>query len=72
MKKNMGSVDRIIRVVVALVVAALILTDVVSGTLAVILGIVAVVFLLTSTVSFCPLYAALHISTNKKEEATQG
>ncbi len=73
MKKNMGTVDRAVRVVVALVLGALILTDVVSGTLAVILGIVAVIFLLTSMVSFCPLYAPFHISTRKEgREAAQG
>lgn len=73
MKKNMGTVDRAVRVVVALVLGALILTDVVSGTLAVILGIVAVIFLLTSMVSFCPLYAPFHISTRKEgHEAAQG
>ncbi|WP_456429666.1 YgaP family membrane protein [Rhodocaloribacter sp.] len=72
MKKNMGSVDRIIRLVVALVLGVLVFTGTVSGTLAVILGIVAVIFLLTSMVSFCPLYAPFHLSTRKKEEAAQG
>jgi uncharacterized membrane protein YtjA (UPF0391 family) len=72
MKKNMGSVDRIIRLVVALVLGALVFTGTVSGTLAVILGIVAVIFLLTSMVSFCPLYAPFHLSTRKKEEAARG
>jgi hypothetical protein len=63
----MGSTDRIVRVLIALVVAVLYFTGVISGTLALILGIVAIVFLLTSLVSFCPLYVPFKISTTKKE-----
>jgi hypothetical protein len=63
MTKNMGSADRIIRVLAALVIGTLLLTGVLSGTIGVILGILAVVFLLTSTVAFCPLYAPFKIST---------
>lgn len=66
MKKNMGSMDRGIRVLVAVVVAALIMTDVLTGTLAIFAGLFAAVFLFTSFVSFCPLYAPFGWSTTKK------
>lgn len=63
----MGSTDRIVRVLIALVIAILYFTGVISGTLALILGILAIIFLLTSLVSFCPLYLPFKISTTKKE-----
>ena len=66
MTKNMGTVDRIIRFVFAVAVAILYFTGVISGTLAIILGILAAVFLLTSIVGFCPLYAPFKLSTVKK------
>lgn len=66
MKKNMGSVDRIVRLLVAAVVAVLYFTDQITGTAAIVLGILAIVFFLTSMVSFCPLYAPFRISTRKK------
>jgi hypothetical protein len=69
MKRNMAIADRVIRVLVAAVVAVLIFAGQLSTTAAVILGIVAGVFLLTSVVGFCPLYALLHISTKKKQAA---
>ena len=69
MKKNLGSADRLIRVLLALVVGVLYFTDQISGTAAIILGLFAVVFLLTSAVSFCPLYFAFKISSLKKAEA---
>ena len=67
LNKNMGKTDRIIRVVAALVVGVLYFTNMISGTLALILGILAVIFLLTSFVSFCPLYLPFKFSTMKKE-----
>lgn len=63
MKKNMGSADRIIRVIIAAIIAYLYFTNVVSGTLGLILIILAGVFVLTSVVSFCPLYAPFGLST---------
>ncbi|MBT8204932.1 MAG: DUF2892 domain-containing protein [Eudoraea sp.] len=63
MKKNMGSADRIIRTIVAIVLGILYYTDVISGTVGLVLVILAGVFLLTSLVSFCPLYAPFGIST---------
>ncbi|NCS90184.1 MAG: hypothetical protein AUK34_13510 [Ignavibacteria bacterium CG2_30_36_16] len=68
MKKNMGSVDRIVRVLFFILVAVLYLTDQISGAAAVILGILAIVFLLTSLISFCPLYYPFGISTEKKKK----
>jgi hypothetical protein len=67
MKKNMGSADRIIRILLAIVVAALYFTKQLTGTAAIILGIIAIIFLLTSAVGFCPLYVPFKISTKKKQ-----
>ena len=66
MKKNMGTADRIIRLLLAALVAVLYFTQVISGTLALVLGIVALVFALTSFISFCPLYRVFGINTCKK------
>lgn len=66
MKKNMGAVDRIIRVSLAVLVAVLYFTNVISGTWAIILGVLSIVFLLTSLVSFCPLYTIFGISTRNE------
>ncbi len=66
MTKNMGNIDRGIRVLLAVVIAVLYFTNVISGTTALILGILAVIFLLTSVVSFCPLYAPFKINTRGK------
>lgn len=68
MKKNMGSADRLIRVVIAVAVAALYFTGVISGTLGIVLLVVAGIFLLTSLVSFCPLYAPFGLSTCSVQE----
>jgi len=66
MKKNMGSADRAIRVIVAVIFGVLILTNAVSGVLAGVLGVLAVIFVLTSIIGFCPLYAPFGISTMNK------
>lgn len=63
MKKNMGNTDRTIRIVVAAIVAALYLTGTISGTLGIILMVLAGIFVLTSLVSFCPLYILLGVNT---------
>ena len=65
MKQNEANVDRVVRALFAVVVALLYVLNVISGTLALILGIAAVVLLATSLVGFCPLYALLGISTKK-------
>ena len=67
MKKNMGAADRIIRTILAIVVAILYFTDQITGTATIILGIIAIAFLLTSFVGFCPLYLPFRISTRKKK-----
>jgi hypothetical protein len=66
MTTNIGTVDRIIRLVLAVAVAILYVTGAISGLLAVILGVLAAVFLLTGVIGVCPLYAVLHLSTVKK------
>jgi small-conductance mechanosensitive channel len=67
MRKNMGIVDRIIRILLAILVAVLYFTNQISGTAAIILGIIAIIFLLTSLVGFCPLYVPFKISTRRKK-----
>ncbi len=67
MKKNMGSADKGIRIVIALVIAALYYFNVIEGTLAYVLMALALVFLLTSFINFCPLYLPFGISTCKKK-----
>jgi hypothetical protein len=67
MKKNMGAADRLIRAIIAAVVVILYFTDVITGTLGIILMIVAGVFLLTSLVSVCPLYLPFGIRTRKSK-----
>ena len=68
MKKNMGSLDRILRIVVAAVIAVLYFMKVIDGTLAIILLALAGIFVLTSLISVCPLYLPFGISTKGKEE----
>ena len=66
MNKNMGSTDRIVRIIIAVILAALYLMGTVSGTLGIIFLIVAVVFLLTSLLGWCPLYLPFGLSTKKQ------
>ncbi|MFK8054873.1 MAG: DUF2892 domain-containing protein [Saprospiraceae bacterium] len=66
MKANLHSFDRIGRMLFAAVVAVLFYMGIISGTTAIVLGVVAIVLLLTSLVNFCPLYAACGISTKPK------
>ena len=68
MKKNMGSADRIIRILIAAVVVLLYFTSVISGIVAVILLVVSGIFILTSFVSFCPLYLPLGLNTMKRKK----
>ncbi|MDC6355705.1 MULTISPECIES: YgaP family membrane protein [unclassified Robiginitalea] len=68
MKKNMGSADRVIRLLIAAVIGVLYYTGTVSGTLGIVLLILASVFILTSFISFCPLYAPFGLSTCKMRE----
>jgi uncharacterized membrane protein len=63
MKKNMGSMDKTIRIIIAAVVAGLYYGNIITGTLGIVLLVLAGVFVLTSLVSFCPLYTLFGIST---------
>lgn len=68
MKKNMGTIDRTVRILLAILIAVLYFANQISGIAAVILGIFAIVFLLTSFIGFCPLYVPLKLSTIKKKD----
>jgi hypothetical protein len=68
MKKNMGTTDKLIRIIAALMIAILYFANVISGTVAIILGLFAVIFILTSLVGFCPLYAPFKFSTKPAEK----
>ncbi|MEX0810664.1 MAG: DUF2892 domain-containing protein [Chitinophagales bacterium] len=68
MKKNMGIIDRIIRFLIAAAIVVLYMTDVISGTLAIVLLVFAAIFVLTSFISFCPLYAPFGLSTCSVKE----
>lgn len=65
MAKNMGKMDRIIRTVLAVLFIVLFLTKVVTGTLGVFLLVLAVVFLITSLISYCPIYSLFKVNTNR-------
>tara|TARA_R100000789_G_scaffold87520_1_gene84033 strand:+ start:284 stop:490 length:207 start_codon:yes stop_codon:yes gene_type:complete len=67
MKANMGSADKIIRILLAITVGVLYYFGAISGTLAIILGVLAIVFVVTSFISFCPLYYPFGISTRTKK-----
>jgi len=63
MKKNMGNADRTIRIIIAAIVAALYFTNTIGGTLGIILLVLSCVFVLTSLLSFCPLYTLFGLNT---------
>lgn len=64
----MGSTDKIIRIAIAVTIAVLYATKTINGTLALILGAFAIILLITSFVSFCPLYSVFKLSTKKNKE----
>lgn len=68
MKKNMGSADRISRIIFAIIIGVLYFTKAIEGTAALVLGAFAIIFFLTSVISFCPLYVLFGFSTCKKKE----
>ena len=68
MKQNIASYDRALRTLIALTVGILYLTNQITGAAAVALGTLAVIFLLTSFMGFCPIYAAFRISTKRTEK----
>jgi hypothetical protein len=65
MTKNMGTADRVVRVLIALAIAVLYFTGKISGTVAIVLEIVAIAFLVTSLVGWCPSYVPFGLSTRK-------
>jgi hypothetical protein len=67
MKKNMGTIDRTIRFLLALTVVILYFTGAISGVAAAILGVFALIFVITSFIGFCPLYAPFKLSTRKQK-----
>jgi hypothetical protein len=69
MKKNMGTADRIIRLIIAALFVVLYFTHIISGTLGIILLILAGIFVLTSIFAFCPIYWPFGIKTIPKKEA---
>ncbi len=66
MKPNMGNADRLIRIFAAIAIAVIYYLGLINGTVAIILGGLAVIFIVTSMVSFCPLYLPFGISTRRK------
>jgi len=68
MKKNMGTTDRVIRIMLAVAIAILYISGFISGMMASILLILAGIFILTSFVSVCPLYFPFGISTRKAKK----
>lgn len=68
MKKNMGSADRIIRIAIAVIIAGLYYAGFISGTLGIVLLVLAAVFAVTSFISFCPLYVPLGMNTCSTKE----
>lgn len=67
MKTNLSNTDRVIRIILAVVIAALYFTNIISGTLALVLLIVAGILFITAIVAFCPVYFALHLNSSKKQ-----
>lgn len=67
MKKNMGTIDQSIRLILAVVFVILYLTRVIPGVVGIILIVIALIFAVTSFIGFCPLYAILNISTCKEK-----
>lgn len=65
MKKNMGSIDKAIRLIIAAAIAGLYFTNQITGTTAIVLGVLAIVFAATSFIGTCPLYLPFGISTKK-------
>lgn len=68
MKTNMGTIDRVVRLLVAVAIAALYMLNIISGTVAIVLLVLAGVFVLTSLVGFCPLYMPLGINACAKKQ----
>jgi len=68
MKRNMGTIDKVVRILIALVIIGLYFANVISGTIAIVLLILSAIFILTGILNFCPLYLPFGINTDKKKE----
>lgn len=68
MKQNMGTIDKVARILIALIIIGLYFAQEISGTLAIVLLILAAVFILTGVINFCPLYLPFGINTNKNKK----
>ena len=68
MTKNMGTIDRLIRIILAVIILILLLNNSVAGAFALILGIFAAAFLGTSAIGWCPLYKPMKINTKKTQQ----
>jgi len=68
MKSNVGTIDKIIRVALAVLFAILYFTKVIPGTIGIVLLALAAVFVLTSFISFCPIWAIFGVNTSKKKD----
>ena len=67
MKKNMGLIDKVIRIIVVIVLLTLYFTNIIAGTLGIIAIVISVILLATSLIGFCPLYTIFGINTCKKK-----
>lgn len=67
MKTNMGTADKVIRIIIALIIGFLYYNGTITGTLGIVLVVLAVVFVLTSLVGFCPLYTLFGMNTCKRK-----
>ncbi|HEY9083113.1 MAG TPA: DUF2892 domain-containing protein [Vicingaceae bacterium] len=68
MKKNMGTADKIIRIIIAAIIVTLYFTEMITGTVAIVLLVLSGIFVLTSFISFCPLYTLFGIKTCPKKD----
>ncbi len=68
MKKNMGTADKIIRLIIAAIIVTLYFTEMITGTVAIVLLVLSGIFVLTSLISFCPLYTLFGIKTCPKKD----
>ena len=71
MTKNMGKTDRFVRILLAVAIGVLYLTDQIAGTVAIILGVVSLVFVATSFAGTCLLYLPCKLSTTGKDKESQ-
>jgi hypothetical protein len=70
MTKNMGTVDRSIRILIAIALIVLFATGRIASTLAIVLGVIAIAFLVTSAIAWCPSYLPFGVSTRKSSSGT--